>query len=91
MANLVEGGDTPLLPPARLEALGFKIAAYPLTLLASAAGAMQDALEALRAGEPAPRRLDFDALRELVGFDAYDRERARYDPGAPAPRRKSSA
>lgn len=91
MANLVEGGDTPLLPPARLEEIGFKIAAYPLTLLSSAAAAMQDALDALRAGESAPRSLDFDALRELVGFDAYDRERARYDPGAPAPRRKSSA
>jgi len=91
MANLVEGGETPLLPAARLEEMGFKIAAYPLTLLSSAAAAMQDALDALRAGEPAPRMLAFDALRELVGFDAYDRERARYDAGAPAPRRKSSA
>jgi|ETNmetMinimDraft_25_1059894.scaffolds.fasta_scaffold02301_2 2-methylisocitrate lyase-like PEP mutase family enzyme len=91
MANLVEGGETPLLPPARLEEMGFKIAAYPLTLLSSAAAAMREALEALRAGERTPRMLDFEALRELVDFDGYDRERARYDPGAPAPRRKSSA
>ena len=91
MANLVEGGETPLLPHARLEAMGFKIAAYPLTLLSSAAAAMQDALGALRAGERAPRMLEFDALRELVGFDAYDRERARYSSGVPDPRRKSSA
>ena len=33
MANLVEGGETPLLPPAVLEAIGFTLAAYPLTLL----------------------------------------------------------
>ena len=91
MANLVEGGATPVLPPARLEEMGFKIAAYPLTLLSSSAAAMQEALAALRAGEPAPGLLAFDTLRELVGFDAYDRESARYDDGAPAPRRKSSA
>lgn len=81
MANLVEGGDTPLLTAARLEALGFKIAAYPLTLLSAATRAMQEALAALREGGPAPARLPFEALRELVGFDAYDRDLGRYDPG----------
>jgi len=78
MANLVEGGDTPLLAPARLEALGYQIAAYPLTLLSAAARAMQDALAALGAGEPPPERIAFAALRELVGFDAYDAELSRY-------------
>jgi 2-methylisocitrate lyase-like PEP mutase family enzyme len=78
MANMVEGGDTPLLAPERLEALGFGIAAYPLTLLAAATRAMSDALQALRAGRPAEGLMPFDALRELLGFDAYDRERARY-------------
>ncbi len=33
MANLVEGGDTPLLAPARLEAIGYQIAAYPAHLV----------------------------------------------------------
>ena len=78
MANLVEDGDTPWLPPARLEALGFKIAAYPLTLLLSSVRAMQEALVRLASGEQAPGRVSFAALRELVGFDAYDREAARY-------------
>ena len=72
MANIVEDGDTPALPPARLEELGFRIAAYPLTLLSSAARAMQDALAALAAGEPAPARLSFSELQELVGFPEYD-------------------
>ena len=35
MANLIEGGKTPNLPPRQLEALGYKIAVYPLTLLSS--------------------------------------------------------
>lgn len=78
MVNMVEGGATPILPPARLEALGFKIAAYPLTLLAAATRAMSDALASLAAGEQPQALTPFDALRELVGFDAYDEERARY-------------
>jgi 2-methylisocitrate lyase-like PEP mutase family enzyme len=78
MANLVEGGDTPLLPPAALEALGYRIAAYPLTLLSAATAAMQRALDALRRGEPASGLLPFDELRAAVGFDRYDAEQRRY-------------
>lgn len=78
MANLVEGGDTPLLAPAALEALGYRIAAYPLTLLSAATRAMQRALDALRRGEPAADLLPFDELRAAVGFDRYDAERLRY-------------
>ena len=78
LANLVEGGDTPVLPPPRLEELGFRIAAYPLTLLSAAARAMQEALGSLARGEPPERLLGFAELRELVGFDAYDAALARY-------------
>jgi 2-methylisocitrate lyase-like PEP mutase family enzyme len=81
MANMVEGGDTPVLPPAELEALGYRIAAYPLTLLSSAVRAMQDALLALGRGETPKGLLPFAELREVVGFDTYDREQARYAPG----------
>lgn len=72
MANLVEDGSTPMLPPARLEQLGFKIVAYPLTLLSAAARAMQEALTALAAAQPVSRRLSFDELQQLVGFADYD-------------------
>ena len=78
MANLVEDGDTPPLPPDRLAALGFKIAAYPLTLLHASVYAMQEALAGLRDGKPLDRRLSFAALRERLGFDAYDAEAQRY-------------
>ena len=78
MANLVEGGDTPLLPPPQLEALGYRIAAYPLTLLSAAARAMREALATLAAGASPDALVPFEELRELVGFDAYDEETARY-------------
>jgi 2-methylisocitrate lyase-like PEP mutase family enzyme len=80
MANMVEQGDTPILPPDRLEALGYRIAAYPLTLLSSAARAMREALAELAAGRHPRELLDFSELRGIVGFDTYDRERTRYQP-----------
>jgi 2-methylisocitrate lyase-like PEP mutase family enzyme len=78
MVNLLEQGETPLLPANQLEAMGFKIAAYPLTLLAAAAQAMQQALESLRTGTEPVELLAFDRLREIVGFPEYDQARARY-------------
>ncbi len=78
MANLVEGGTTPFLPPARLESLGYRIVAYPLTLLMAATRAMQDALNSLKKGEPANDLLSFDALTSLVGFDDYNADAQRY-------------
>jgi 2-methylisocitrate lyase-like PEP mutase family enzyme len=72
MVNLVEDGDTPNLPHATLESMGFRIAAHPLTLLSSAVRSMQEALAALAAGHPAPRRLAFSELQALVGFPEYD-------------------
>ncbi len=79
MANMVEGGDTPQLAPSRLEKIGYKIAAYPLTLLSAAARAMTEALACLERGAAADRLLEFSELRDLVGFDAYDAALARAD------------
>jgi 2-methylisocitrate lyase-like PEP mutase family enzyme len=78
MANMVEQGDSPTLSPPRLEALGYAIAAYPLSLLSVAIRAMRGALEDLEAGRPVSGILDFEELREIVGFPEYDREQARY-------------
>ncbi len=82
MANMVEGGDTPVLAPARLEALGYRIAAYPLTLLNVAIGAMNRALVALRDGHLPEGMISFPELRQIVGFDDYDRDRKRYSDDA---------
>ena len=79
MANMVEGGDTPVPPPARLEELGYRIAAYPLTLLSAAIKAMEAALSEIAAGRhPDALLKDFAALREVVGFDDYYAVEERY-------------
>ena len=78
MANMVEDGDTPLLVPAELEAIGYRIVAYPLTLLSASIRAMESALTALRAGRAPDNLLPFETLREIVGFPDYDVEQNRY-------------
>ncbi len=79
MANMVEGGATPLLPADRLGELGFRLAAYPLTLLSAAIKAMTEALEILKAGgHPGDMLLSFDELKHAVGFDEYYDAEARY-------------
>lgn len=79
MANMLEEGVTPLLAPRRLAELGYQIAAYPLTLLASAVHAMREALADLAAGRTPERRVDFTTLQSIVGFTDYDRLLATYE------------
>lgn len=78
MANMLDGGRTPILPPAELAALGYKIAAYPLTLLTAAIDAMQRSLADLAAGRHPEPAMSFAELRHVVGFDDYYAEEARY-------------
>ena len=49
LANMVEGGRTPVLPFPQLEAMGFKVAIYPNSLTRLFARAGQDLLASLRA------------------------------------------
>ena len=78
MANLIEGGKTPLLPPARLEEIGYAIAVYPLTLLNVSIQAMRSALASLRNGERPPAAMEFDELKKAVGFTEYYADEQRY-------------
>jgi 2-methylisocitrate lyase-like PEP mutase family enzyme len=78
MANLIEGGKTPLLSPAHLDAIGYTIAVYPLTMLNVSIQAMREALRQLKGGQPAAAAMDFDALKSAVGFPEYYAEEARY-------------
>lgn len=78
MANMVErGGKTPVLPPDRLRDLGYRIAAYPLTLLSTAACAIKEALACLRDGRTPERMLDFKEMQRIAGFPEYDAELER--------------
>jgi 2-methylisocitrate lyase-like PEP mutase family enzyme len=78
LANMLEGGKTPILSPAQLETIGYKIAAYPVTLLNASINAMRAALDDLRRGSHVQGLMSFSELRALVGFDGYDAEAERY-------------
>lgn len=77
MANMIQNGITPLLPPAELKDLGFKIAAYPLTLLSASIHAMQNSLDILKKGQY-PNHISFSDLQHIVGFNEYYSEEERY-------------
>ncbi|KAK9903723.1 hypothetical protein M0R45_001023 [Rubus argutus] len=52
MANMLEGGGkTPILNPLELEDVGYKLVAYPLSLIGVSIQAMQDALAAIKGGQ----------------------------------------
>ena len=75
-----EGGATPICTPAQLQDMGFKIVAYPLSLLGVSIAAMESALISLRTGVlPGPAALpSFAHIQEVVGFNAYYEEEAKY-------------
>ncbi len=79
MANVVEGGETSVLPPAQLEEMGFKIAAYPLTLLGAAMEAMKNTLTDMRKGTHSfDSLMPFEEIKATVGFEVYYDEERRY-------------
>jgi 2-methylisocitrate lyase-like PEP mutase family enzyme len=71
LANMVEGGKTPILPAAELEALGFSVAIFPGGLARAVAFAMQQYFAVLkRDGTTAAHRdrmLDFQGLNAVLG------------------------
>ncbi|MBM3554116.1 MAG: isocitrate lyase/PEP mutase family protein [Alphaproteobacteria bacterium] len=83
MANMVEGGTTPLLPAAELERLGYALAIFPGGTMRATAFALRDYFASLRsAGTTAPwreRMLDFNALNRVIGTDAMLELGRRYD------------
>jgi len=78
LANMLEGGKTPILPPKELGEMGFQIAAYPLTLMSTAVNAMNQALENLKEGREVQGLLPFAEIRDIVGFNDYYSEEERY-------------
>jgi 2-methylisocitrate lyase-like PEP mutase family enzyme len=78
MANMVEGGDTPVLPPAELEAIGYKVVIYPITLMLAGLKAMEDALDVMRGGRHPDSLAEFSHLRDVVGFPAYYEAEKKY-------------
>ena len=88
LANMVEGGRTPVLPAAELEALGFSIAIFPGGLARRVAFAAREYFAALkRDGTTAAvqdRMLDFTSLNALIGTPDMLALGKRYDSGEKA-------
>ncbi|KAL2456933.1 Phosphoenolpyruvate carboxylase family protein [Forsythia ovata] len=81
MANMLEGGGrTPILSPIELEDIGYKLVAYPLSLMGVSIRAMQDALLAIKGGRiPSPGSMpSFEEIKEILGFNTYYEEEKRY-------------
>lgn len=79
LANMLEYGDTPILPPERLKEIGYTMAAYPLTLLSASIKAMQESLKLIKDGEPTDEMiLSFSETKDIVGFTSYGKEEKRY-------------
>ena len=81
MANLVEQGDTPMLPHAELEEIGYKLVAYPLTLQLAAQQGMTDALAALKTGHHPQNLASFAELQAVAGFPEYFEAEKAYAEG----------
>ena len=83
VANMVEGGRTPMLSNARLAEIGYALAIYPVAGLLSAAAALNTVYAHIRAtgsslGSPAPL-YPFAEMNRLMGFEevwAFDKAHA---------------
>jgi 2-methylisocitrate lyase-like PEP mutase family enzyme len=83
MANMVEGGKTPLLSAAELEALGFALVIFPggiVRALGHMASEYYASLAAHGTSEPFRNRmLDFTGLNDLIGTPELLAVGKRYD------------
>ena len=83
LANMVEGGRTPLLPADELERLGFRIAIFPGGTARAVGHALESYFRTLKAeGTTAgmrERMLDFAGINDVLGTDAILADARRYD------------
>ncbi len=84
MANMVEGGVTPALTAAELEAMGFSLVIFPGGLVRSRVFMAREYLASLRdSGSTAPyraRMVNFSELNDLIGTEGYLRTGEKYQP-----------
>ena len=85
VANMVEGGRTPILSRAELERLGFKIAIFPTSGLLAMGAVLESVFGELRDKGSTKdwngKFYGFDAFSQLMGFErVWDFERRHADP-----------
>jgi 2-methylisocitrate lyase-like PEP mutase family enzyme len=85
LANMVEGGSTPLTDAAQLERLGFSLVIFPGGTVRALAGGLQGYFASLKThGTTAPyrdRMLDFKGVTDLVGTPEMLALGKRYEGG----------
>jgi len=73
VANMVEGGRTPVLTFEELEAIGYGLAIFPATAFLAAGAAMQSVYQTLLTDKSSAKvtqpLYDFQAFSKLMGFD----------------------
>lgn len=86
LANMVEGGKTPVTPADELGRMGFRIVIFPGGTTRAVAHTLQRYFASLRQHQTtAPERermLDFDQLNALIGTPELLQRAARYDADA---------
>lgn len=85
IANMVEGGRTPLLPNEKLEALGYNIVIYPTASTYVTAAAMVKLMEDLKAEGTTANMIDrmipFGDFNRLMGLPNIREMEAKYATG----------
>ncbi|MEE8452360.1 MAG: oxaloacetate decarboxylase [Thermoguttaceae bacterium] len=82
VANMIEGGKTPMLEKEQLAELGFQLILYPLAGLFAAAKAMQSIYEKLKADETTLGtdipQMSFSEFNDLIGVEEKYAMAARF-------------
>jgi len=82
VANMLEGGVTPLLPKPELDALGFQLIVCPLTGLYASAKAMRDMFALIKNAGTTQGALDrlltFQEFHQVIDLEAYYKLDERY-------------
>lgn len=85
--NWAESGKTPLLSLPEIQALGFKLVIFPVSLLFAATRAMLELLEVLQQGEtPVPfhsRMVTFSQFTQQIGLPEIQELERRYGVNSP--------
>ena len=83
LANMVEGGKTPVLSAAELEKIGYRIAIFPGGTVRSVAFALRDYYSSLRkegtTDKVRDRMFDFDGLNQTIGTPELLKLGKKYD------------
>ena len=80
LANMIEGGVTPLLRPVELGEIGYSIASYGITTLMLTARTIRDTLADIKSGEfkLANTGLTFPEYLDIVNMPRWDSIEDRY-------------